>query len=49
MIQHKNNIHAVIFTVVNPMDDEQILVQFIARSRRRTAILPNKVQCGRPL
>ena len=25
------------------------LVQFIARSRRRTAILPNKVQCGRPL
>ena len=25
-----------------------ILVQFLARSRRRTAILPNKVQCGRP-
>ena len=69
--------HAVFFTVVNPMDDDQDLretfcdflksknrplqqnlettsrhgklVQFIARSRRRTAILPNKVQCGRPL
>ena len=26
-----------------------ILVQFIARSRRRTVTLPNKFQCGRPL
>ena len=26
-----------------------ILVQFIARSRRRIAILPNKISCGRPL
>ena len=25
------------------------LVQFIARSRKRTAILPHKVHCGRPL
>ena len=26
-----------------------ILVKFIARSRERTAILPNKISCGRPL
>ena len=26
-----------------------ILVQFNARSRERTAILPNKISCGRPL
>ena len=67
----KTGRHAVFFTVVNPMDDEQglketsknralqeylestsghdIWVQFIALSRRRAAILPNKVQCGRRL